>query len=464
MNHMVETQEIHKHWGRLGRSILNGVIGDYLEKENNPLAIQMGFYYQCKRLVLDQNLVHQLDSPLSNKVVVFVHGLTNLETVWDYHLKAPGSDESLVDHYIDTCFDSKSEVSRENYGSKLQQDFGYTPFYLRYNTGLSLEKNGRLLAKQLTQLFEQYPIAIDELMLVGFSMGGLLLRNAQYSAMQHNMPWLAALSKCMYLGTPHEGSPLEKFGHFSGEIVRHFPKDYISHWADWIDRRSVGIRDLKHGLKFLTPLDEQQAVCTSFYESARHYFISGSIGRDEDSFISRILGDSLVRQGSANPSAAPAHSQNAHFEGLPHIPLAHSERVYQQMASWVDEDERRLTIKRGGKSLDIINYEALRKPYVPEEEYLDASNQALLAGSLDLMASAYDKTLETVETVHYSIAEEPFYVMQKLPLISQAAKPVEAVHRDILDVVYRSLRVGGKLVHRAAKWAAPDDIAPSKSI
>ncbi|WP_197481279.1 hypothetical protein, partial [Oleiphilus sp. HI0086] len=156
MSHTVEGQETHKHWGRLGRSILNGVIGDYLEKECNPLAIQMGFYYHYKRLVLNEHLVHQLDAPLSNKVVVFVHGLTNLETVWDYHLKAPSEGESLVDHYIDSCFDYKGGDVRENYGTKLQEDFGYTPFYLRYNTGLSLEKNGRLLAKQLTQLHEAY--------------------------------------------------------------------------------------------------------------------------------------------------------------------------------------------------------------------------------------------------------------------------------------------------------------------
>lgn len=462
MSHTVEGQETHKHWGRLGRSILNGVIGDYLEKECNPLAIQMGFYYHYKRLVLNEHLVHQLDAPLSNKVVVFVHGLTNLETVWDYHLKAPSEGESLVDHYIDSCFDYKGGDVRENYGTKLQEDFGYTPFYLRYNTGLSLEKNGRLLAKQLTQLHEAYPINIDELMLVGFSMGGLLLRHAQYCAIQTDMPWLSNLSKCMYLGTPHEGSPLEKFGHFSGEIVRHFPRDYISHWADWIDRRSEGIQDLKHGLKFFAPSEDIESSCASFYDQARHYFISGSVGKNEDSFISRVMGDSLVRQGSANPGSAPTHSQNAHFEGLPHIPLAHSDRVYQQIACWVDEDERRLRTRHAGKALDLINYQVIRKPYIPEAGQQDVSNQALLAGTIDFMASAYDKTVETVETVHYSIAEEPFYVMQKLPVVSQIAKPIEAVHRDILDIVYRSLRGGGKLVHRAAKLLTPDDLAQAR--
>ena len=74
----------HRQWGRLGRSVLNGVIGDYLEKQNNPLAIKMAFYNNFKALSLDETLAHQVDYPLTNKVVVLVHGLTNLETVWDF--------------------------------------------------------------------------------------------------------------------------------------------------------------------------------------------------------------------------------------------------------------------------------------------------------------------------------------------------------------------------------------------
>lgn len=462
MSQTNENEEQYRHWGRLGRSVLNGVIGDYLEKENNPLAIKMGFYYQYQRLVLDEQLALQVDYPLTNKIVVFVHGLTNLETVWDYHRHAITPDESLVDHYIDSCFDFKGEGARENYGSKLQHEFGYTPFYLRYNTGLSLEKNGRELASQLTDLLEAYPIKVDDLMLVGFSMGGLLLRHAQYCALKSNLTWLSKLSKCMYLGTPHEGSPLEKLGHFTGEIVRHIPRDYINHWADWIDRRSEGIQDLKHGLKFMQGKPKDSEACASFVEHARHYFISGSVGGHEDSILGRLVGDSLVRHGSANPASAPTNSQNAHFEGLPHIPLAHSERVYQQIAAWVEEDEVRQR-SSSGVTKPLMRYETIRKPYIADESLQDPSGQAILAGAIDLFASAYDKTLEAVETVHYSISEEPFYVLQKVPVLSQVANPVESAHRDILDVVYRSLRSGGKLVHRAAKVLAPDDTSLKRS-
>jgi len=60
------------------------MIGEYLEKEKNPLAIPMEFYHRSKKLSLDSQLAQQLSFPLSNKIVILVHGLTQLETVWDF--------------------------------------------------------------------------------------------------------------------------------------------------------------------------------------------------------------------------------------------------------------------------------------------------------------------------------------------------------------------------------------------
>jgi len=69
-------------------------------------------------------------------------------------------------------------------------------------------------------------------MLVGFNIGDLLLRHTQYYAQKNEFSWLKVLSKCMYLGTPNNGSPLEKFGLFSGEVIRRIPRKDISHLAD----------------------------------------------------------------------------------------------------------------------------------------------------------------------------------------------------------------------------------------
>ena len=454
----------HRQWGRLGRSVLNGVIGDYLEKQNNPLAIKMAFYDNFKPLTLDENLAHQVDFLLTNKVVVMVHGLTNLETVWDFDgpsvdpVKSTSTSQYLdeyVDKYIDSYFDITGKRPRENYGTRLQEGFGLTPFYLRYNTGLTLEKNARELSALLNKLFSAYPIEIDQLVLVGFSMGGLLTRYAQAMATQSkDVPeWRKKLSECFYIGTPHEGSPLEKFGHLAGEVLRHIPKEYVSHWADWVDLRSEGIQDLKDGLRFLNKATEaDKSVCDSFTEHAGHYFISGAVSK-KNGMMNKLVGDSLVRQKSANPRSAPLNCQNAHFEGVVHMHLANSKRVYNQIKIWLKEDTLRASSLA---DTPIKQYSPIKKPYTEVNEH-DISTQDLIAGSIDLIASAYEKTIETVETMHYAIADEPFSALQKIPLVSQIADPIELTHKQILDAIYKALRSGGKWVHSAARTIAKEN-------
>lgn len=459
----------HEQWGRLGRSVLNGVIGDYLERQNNPLAIKMAFYHHFKPIVLNNDLAHQLDFPLTNKVVVLVHGLTNLETVWDFHRpENPAKSEAsqafqldeYVDSYIESYFNYAGGRPRENYGTKLQEEFGFTPFYLRYNTGLTLEKNARELSALLTKLFNTYPIQIDQLVLIGFSMGGLLTRYAQALAMESLVvpEWREKLTECIYIGTPHEGSPLEKFGHLAGEVLRHIPKEYVSHWADWVDIRSEGIQDLKDGLRYLNKdRSKEEPVCHSFTEHAQHYFISGAVSK-KNSLLNKLVGDSLVRQSSAKPSSAPLTSHTAHFEGMVHMHLANSKRVYQQIKSWLMQD----AAADPSLSIPLKTYTIVRKPYTEKNQH-DISTQELVAASIELLASAYEKTLETVETMHYAIADEPFSVLQKLPVISQVADPIEATHKQILDSVYKILRMSGKWVHSSAKKLAAEAVKTAKS-
>ena len=178
--------------------------------------------------------------------------------------------------------------------------------------------------------------------------------------------WRKKLSECFYIGTPHEGSPLEKFGHLAGEVLRHIPKEYVSHWADWVDLRSEGIQDLKDGLRYLNKAAEaEESVCDSFTEHAGHYFISGAVSK-KNSLINKMVGDSLVRQKSANPRSAPLNCRNAHFEGVVHMRLANSKRVYQQIKIWLEEDTQRASSLA---DTPIKKYAPIKKPYTERNEY-----------------------------------------------------------------------------------------------
>ena len=181
----------YKRWGNISRAVLNGVIGDYLVQQNNPLAIDMGFYHQGSPLLSFEALSKSNSGAgLTNKIVVLLHGLTNLETIWDIETEETANVES-------------NAVPVANYGYHLQKDFGYTPLFLRYNTGLPIEENGHKFAQLMDKLAITYPKPIDDIVFVGFSMGGLLMRYAQKEASESNAPWLTKLSHCFYLGTPH---------------------------------------------------------------------------------------------------------------------------------------------------------------------------------------------------------------------------------------------------------------------
>jgi pimeloyl-ACP methyl ester carboxylesterase len=414
------------HFGRVSQSILNGVVGDYLDQSNNPLAIEMGLYHRFNKIDLDSELTSQLkDTTISNKVVILVHGLTNLETIWDFP--------------SDTANDRNT-----NYGTLLQHTFGYTPLFVRYNTGRDIESNGRELSAILESLCDHYPIAIDEMIVLGFSMGGLLLRTAQLDAMSSNKRWLKTLAKCFYIGTPHEGSPLEKAGYIAGEIVRHLPINYLNHWAEWIDIRSQGIKDLKLGLKPLSQASENQP-CGSFSPQSEHYFISGSVGKEANSVAGKVFGDTLVRQGSAHPASKPLDSDHAHFANLPHIPLAHSKQVYQQIEQWLQASPSNIELK----AIAICD----QTNSISETSHLNIeSHQAMLSGTVELLSDTAYKVVNTTETIHQSIAEVPFKILNKIPVLKTFTSPIEAVHYGISSSVYESLKAVTKTTKRGARF------------
>ena len=142
-------------WGDTAASFLNGCFGDYLSDRDNGLAIDMAFYRNNLPLKLSPEALNAACPSPTGKLCVLVHGLCCHEGAWGF----PG------DH-------------ARSYGSALQHDLGYTPFSLRYNTGLPIAYNGQTLDTLLERLLAAYPVPVDDLVLIGHSMGGLVLRAA----------------------------------------------------------------------------------------------------------------------------------------------------------------------------------------------------------------------------------------------------------------------------------------------
>ena len=78
--------------------------------------------------------------------------------------------------------------------------------HVRYNTGLHVSENGRGLARLLDEMVEEWPCQLEELVLIGHSMGGLVAR----SACHYGASWTDRVRHVFCLGSPHLGADLEK--------------------------------------------------------------------------------------------------------------------------------------------------------------------------------------------------------------------------------------------------------------
>jgi triacylglycerol lipase len=229
-----------------------------------------------------------------------------------------------------------------DYGSLLQEQFGYTPFYLRYNTGLSIAQNGRELANLLQILCDSYPTPVQEILLIGHSMGGLVLRSACHYAGQHQESWVQQVRRVLYLGTPHDGADLERVTYGAAGVLQGVPNRVTRLISDALNSRSRGIKDLRYGT-LLEPdvMDEgwddmahHHRRAVPWLPHARHYLVGGTWHADPAHVVSVLLGDGLV-SAPANYDRAFAKENIRLFPGIRHLQLARNWEVYQQISAWL---------------------------------------------------------------------------------------------------------------------------------
>jgi pimeloyl-ACP methyl ester carboxylesterase len=304
-----------------GISIVNGIVGDYLRDRRNGLAIDMAFYHQRQPLALTRQSLQQAHPYATAKICILIHGLGCHEGIWMFRDPAqPGRDIS--------------------YGTLLQTDLGYTPFYVRYNTGLSLAANGQSLATLLDGLATGYPAQLADVVLIGHSMGGLIIRSACYYGAQRQAAWTKSIRRVFYLGTPHGGAPLAKLGHLATTVLHAVPNPITHLIGDILDQRSQGVKDLRFGTLLeadaTSPPGRQDVP---WLASARHYLIVGTLTTNPQAVASIILGDGLARVPRTQTADLPISPDHVRlFPGMRHMQLARDLKVYQQIKEWCATD------------------------------------------------------------------------------------------------------------------------------
>ncbi|HYL08099.1 MAG TPA: alpha/beta fold hydrolase [Candidatus Udaeobacter sp.] len=308
--------------GRASISALNALAGDVLEQRGNELAIQMSVCVDANSIPCERSSLRSAFPKAEGRIAVFLHGLGRTPDDWQPR-------------------------EHEPFGRRLRRDFGITPVYVRYNTGLHISENGTRLSELLENLIEAWPVRVTELILIGHSMGGLVARSACHVGTVAGRHWPSRVKHLITLGAPHTGVPLEKLVHLSAWILRVAPES--KPLADILDRRSAGIRDLRFG--YLVAEDWKGEDPKRLLHDHRshvppldgctHTFISASLSGSRHP-LAGLAGDLLVRSGSAagrrSDGSVVAYADNVfHIRALNHFDLLDSPIVYEHIRRVIEQ-------------------------------------------------------------------------------------------------------------------------------
>ncbi len=295
----------------------NGVIGDYLHKHDNPLAIQMSLRRDGQALSKDE--IAQLIEKSNGKVLLLIHGLCMNDLQW--------------------------QRNNHDHGHALAEELGLTCLYLHYNTGKHVSENG----KELALLLEQFAKPNLTISILAHSMGGLLARSACFYAQRVQQKWLKHCDKIIFIGTPHHGALLEKGGNWLNTMLKVSP--YTEPFTKITNIRSCGITDLRHGNiidedwnqhgRFEHNKDKRTYV--SLPKNIKFYAIASTASVKQDSLLAaHVVGDGLVTVDSAlgihKDFDLKIPEENKWLgRNINHNQLLENEEVYQVIKMWLKD-------------------------------------------------------------------------------------------------------------------------------
>jgi pimeloyl-ACP methyl ester carboxylesterase len=309
---------------------LNGVMGDRLVESDNPLATPMTLRFQNQALNWDAMPNKAL---LTGKVLIVVHGLCMNDLQWTVQPFQAGG-ESF------------------NHAENLATKLGYTPVYVRYNTGLHTSQNGQTLSNQLEMLSALWPKPLTEISVLVHSMGGLVARSAVHLAQRGKRQWVNKLKNIVFLGTPHHGAPLEKAGNWVDVLLGSTP--FSAPFKKLAELRSSGITDLRFGnvldgdwqgtdrFKPQTKQELDNREHLPLPDGVACFTVAATLAAKRSLLAERLIGDGLVPLNSAlgvnsdpTRSLVFAKSSQLIVYSTNHMALLGRAEVGEQLVVWL---------------------------------------------------------------------------------------------------------------------------------
>jgi hypothetical protein len=299
--------------GRFLVSAVNGLIGDRLVEDGSPLAIEAGVRVRGRDVPLDPASLADAFPDATDALVVFVHGLCETEHYWDRRSRPRPEDGS----------------TGPSYGVRLAAE-GWSPVYVRANTGLRVAESAVALSAVLTGLVDAWPTDVRRIALVGHSMGGLIVRSACAVSTTADRDWTRRVSDVVLLGVPNLGSPVERSIARGVRWGNRVPE--LAPFARILEQRSAGVLDLHDG-----PAD-----AVAHLPHARYHLVAATLTRSHRHPLAGTLGDLLVPYRSAagllpNGEEIFPDADLLHVPGADHFDLLNHDAVHRALVAWLGE-------------------------------------------------------------------------------------------------------------------------------
>lgn len=286
--------------GRYVQSIFNGVWGDRLESEESSLRIELGLRdANGSHINASRSSLSRAFPDATGRLLVLAHGFSETERFW-----------------------------RSDLGSTLTeelQDDGFSLLRLRYNTGRDVAENGQDLADLLEDVWLEWPVPIEEVALIGHSMGGLVNQSAVEAGRTRGHRWADLTTHLVAVGTPHLGSPIEKGVQVVSRGLGLFKE--TRPLAAFVDGRSAGIKALRHGVNKRP-------------RGVQYHSVAGAITKQPTNPVGVLVGDLVVRVNSAlgNSRQQEAEPSSTLVVGARHHgSLLDDPDVTSQIRSWLSK-------------------------------------------------------------------------------------------------------------------------------
>lgn len=396
--------------------VLTGAVGDYLARTGNALSTPMTLAQDGETFdPSPESLRHAYPQP-SRRVAVLIHGLMATELAFAFREPGPHRD----------------------YGTELTAQ-GWTALRIRYNTGLPLQRNASDLAELLSAVVAHWPTQLEQLALIGHSMGGLVLRQACAVGTERGLAWPPLVRHVVCLAAPHHGAPLERGGRWLTETLRSAPDPVAQLVGQWADLRSAGIQQLG-------------AATTDFWlPHARHLLVASSLTGATP--LAAVVGDGMVSLESAlaqapgHPPVPQADRQVVH--GLHHATLAFSPEINLLLRQWLP-----------AFALEPAD---TASPIPPPSAPKAAQKPKRLAGVAQLARDAVRHGHRSIQRVQLARADQALQAVSALvPGAAEAARTVHAVHEGIVAIQHGAIEAGLAIAEGIAGAVASESVQESR--